>query len=216
MRNGKRGAEHMMEARPNIWPLSVVPFLILGLVACSPPQTPPALSLNDVRLDKAEAFIDAFYSFDAGRLAPLLADAPDSKAGLLYYQGWAEGGNYKIVDRGACVLAEVSLTIVCPITVQDDPVLALQTGFNVTDTFTITFEQEKLVSVETSSNDQPIYYQAREWVLENMPDIMEGPCDGFFDGGATPVECARAMTYGYQQFAQSDAFPVAASPDSSE
>ena len=88
----------------------------------------------------------------------------------------------------------------CAITVQDDPVLALKTGFNVTDTFTISFADSKITAVDTSSNDQPIYYAARDWVLENYPEIMTGPCQGFFAGGATPADCARAMADGYRQY----------------
>jgi hypothetical protein len=84
--------------------------------------------------------------------------------------------------------------------VQDDPVLALETDFNVTDTFHITFSDTIITNVDTSSNDQPIYYEAREWVEENMPEIFEGPCkrtEGIRD---SPGDCARAMTEGYRQF----------------
>jgi hypothetical protein len=60
--------------------------------------------------------------------------------------------------------------------VQDDPVLALKTGFNVTDFFHITFDGIRITSITTSSNDQPIYFEARQWVEANMPEVMEGPC----------------------------------------
>jgi hypothetical protein len=88
----------------------------------------------------------------------------------------------------------------CAITVQDDPVLALKTGFNVTDTFALTFEDGHIVSIETSSNDQPIYYEARKWVVENMPEVMTGPCKDRNNGGKTPGDCARAMTAGYAKY----------------
>ncbi len=153
----------------------------------------------DRNLSTAEALIDAFYSFDAKRLKPYLTEAPASAAAILYYQGWAEGGNYVVLRRAPCV-AENAELIHCAITVQDDPVLALQTGFNVTDTFTITFDGPSIVGIETSSNDQPIYHEAREWVIENMPEVMTGPCEGFFAGGKTPGDCARAITEGYRLF----------------
>ena len=35
----------------------------------------------------AESFIDAFYSFEPDRLAPIMAAAPESAPRLLYYQG---------------------------------------------------------------------------------------------------------------------------------
>jgi len=158
------------------------------------------------RLAIAEAMIDAFYSFDPESLAALLIDAGESADQLLYYQGWAEGGNYKIIERGPCVAVTQS-QVRCPVTVEDDPVMALGSDFKVTDTFTITFEGTTISDVETSSNDQPIYYQARDWVLANMPEIMAGPCKGFFAGGPTPGDCARAMAEGYRAFAASDEFP---------
>ena len=46
----------------------------------------------------------------------------------------------------------------------------------MTDTFHLSFEGENIVDVQTSSNDQPIYYEARQWVEENMPEVMAGPC----------------------------------------
>ena len=160
-----------------------------------------------VNLQTAERFIDAFYSFAPDRLAPLLAQAPESAAKILYYQGWAEGGNYKIVDRAPCV-ATSGTAINCPVTVQDDPVVALKTGFNVTDTFSLTFTNSAITAVDTSSNDQPVYFKAREWVAATMPEVMSGPCKGLNDGsGTTPGDCARAMTAGYAAFAASPDFP---------
>ena len=189
---------------------------IFATTGCGSANETTQAETQTIQLEKAEAFIDAFYSFDAERLAPLLADAPESSEGLLYYQGWAEGGNYKIMNRGACEPTDKPNTIACPITVQDDPVLALNTGFNVTDTFTMTFKGTDLVAVDTSSNDQPIYYQAREWVLKEMPEIMDGPCKDFYKGGTTPGDCARAMTEGYKKFAASDEFPGNTPPDLAE
>ncbi len=168
------------------------------------PETPVAVAPD---LSKAEAFIDAFYSFDPERLRPMLDAAPESAQSILYYQGWAEGGNYKVLERGACAVDENQL-VSCPITVQDDPVLALNTGFNVTDTFTLTFANGEIVKVETSSNDQPIYYEARAWVEREMPEVMTGPCKDRGAASATPGDCARAMTEGYRRFAASDAYSL--------
>lgn len=164
------------------------------------------MSLRDQNLRSAEALIDAFYSFDPNKLRPLLAAAEGSAPKLMFYQGWAEGANYRIVDRRPCG-AEPTGTIGCAITVEDDPVLALNTGINVTDTFALTFSGDQIVAVDTSSNDQQIYYDAFNWVVDEMPEVMSGPCQGFFNGGPTPLECARAMTEGYRKFAASDAYP---------
>ncbi len=187
---------------------SIVLFLLGACTDVSEPQatfiTSDSMTPN---LTKAEAFIDAFYSFDPDRLSPMLAAAPESVQSIMYYQGWAEGGNYKVLQRGACAVDENKL-ISCPITVQDDPVLALNTGFNVTDTFTLTFANGEIVKVETSSNDQPIYYEARAWVEREMPEVMSGPCKDRGAGGTTPGDCARAMTEGYRRFAASDAYSL--------
>lgn len=154
----------------------------------------------------SEALIDAFYSFEKNQLEALLAGAAESRASLIYYQGWAEGGNYKIVERKPCAAISPS-SVSCAITVKDDPMLALKLDFNVTDTFTLGFVDGKVSSVDTSSNDMQIYYDARDWVEKNHPELIEKPCIGFFDGGPTPGDCAKAMALGYGLFAASEDYP---------
>lgn len=180
----------------------------------SDPAPAPGEAGSDPDLATAEAFIDAFYSFDPDRLRPFFTDpalatpeAAEFEPRLMYYQGWAEGGNYKVVERAPCARTEADV-VACPITVEDDPVLALRTNFNVTDTFAITFQDSRIAAVDTSSNDQPVYYQARKWVEENLPDLIEVPCQDAYNGGPTPGDCARAMTEGYRRFAASDAYPL--------
>ncbi len=143
--------------------------------------------------------INAFYSFDPDQLQPFLSEAGDAETAILGYQAWAKGGNYIVLERAPCEY-EADGVIACAITVQDDLVVTLETGFNVTDTFHITFEDGVIVGVETSSNDQPIYYEARQWVEENLPEVMEGPCKRVDGACETPGDCARAMTDGYRQF----------------
>lgn len=152
-------------------------------------------------LETAEGMIDAFYSFDAVRLQPFLSQAGDSAARILGYQAWAEGGNYEVLDRMPCAPEEGG-TIACPVTVQDDLVQALETGFDVTDTFHLTFANGVIVNVETSSNDQPIYHDARAWVRESMPEVMEGPCKSIDGLRVTPGDCAKAMAVGYAKYKQ--------------
>lgn len=195
--------------------LALVALAALATACSQDPAPPPAEPAPapaaaepaaDADLATAEAFIDAFYTFDRDQLAPMLSEATETAPGLLYYQGWAEGGNYEVLERTPCARDEEGI-VECPVTVQDDPVVALGTGFNVTDTFHLTFEDGVIVKVETSSNDQPIYYQARQWVEANMPEVIEGPCaNGGTDAG-TPGDCARAMTAGYAAFAASEDFP---------
>lgn len=196
-------------------PSRVSVLLLSVLFGCSQPsedmktagsQTTPdpihesaAVDIAEQNLATAGALIDAFYSFDPAKLEPLLADATESAAPLLYYQGWAEGGNYKVLKRNPCETQSAGV-ISCAITVQDDPVLALRTGFNVTDTFTISFKDETVVAVDTDSNDQPIYFTAMDWLFEHQPEILSGPCAGFFADGTTPGDCARAVTEGFAQY----------------
>lgn len=185
-----------------------VAALALGSLigACADSRPPDPKALHDQNVQAAEAVVDAFYSFDPNKLRPLLAAAEGSVPKLMFYQGWAEGANYRIIDRKPCALSAAG-NIDCAITVEDDPVLALNTDINVTDTFSITFSGSEIVAVDTSSNDQQIYYDAFNWVVDEMPEVMSGPCQGFFNGGPTPFDCARAMTEGYRRFAASDAYP---------
>jgi hypothetical protein len=181
--------------------------LVAGLQACAVTDNSVSAADTEALLPIAESLIDDFYSFDRVRLEEALASAEDSKESLLYYQGWAEGGNYEIVERKQCAV-KASNTISCPITVKDDPMLALGVDFFVTDTFEIVFGNGMVTSVETSSNDLPIYYEARDWVRSNMPELIAEFCEGFFAGGPTPGDCASAMAEGYRHFAASDEFPA--------
>lgn len=194
--------------------LTALALAFIGVPACQEVVDDGAIEVQETgeatlissRVEIAEQMIDAFYSFDADRLRPFLTDAGDTAQRLMFYQGWAEGGNYKIISRAPCA-AEPDDKVVCPITVEDDAVMALKTDFKVTDTFTLSFDGDAIASVETSSNDKPVYYEASAWVRENFPEIMEGPCKGFFADGPTPGDCARAMSEGYKKFAESDDFP---------
>ena len=191
--------------------IGLAALLGLGTASCANDSEPEALVA--AQLETAESMIDAFYSFDAEKLGPILANAGDSQGRILGYQGWAEGGNYIVLERAPCVETEPN-KVDCAITVQDDPVVALETGFNVTDTFHLTFEGDQIVKVETSSNDQPIYYEARKWVEANMPEVMEGPCRRVDGLRPTPGDCARAMTNGYARFLKAKKAAEAQSPDS--
>ena len=156
----------------------------------------------------AEAFVDAFYSFDRDRLAPLLSSADESGLRVLAYQAWAEGGHYEIIERTPCKETEAGI-VRCSITVRDDLVAALDLGWWVTDHFDLTLESGKIMSVATSSNDPQVYHDARAWVEEHRRELVEGPCEESPETGVrlTPGLCAAAMTQGYLDFAASDDFP---------
>lgn len=155
---------------------------------------------NDV--GTAEALIDAFYSFDRSRLEPLMAAAESSKPDILYYQGWAEAGHYEVLKRAPCHFVEAS-KFACPITVKDDLIVALGLPVHVTDTFTLTFADGRIVAVETSSDDPDEYYEARKWVQANRPELVEVPCRDAFKGGPTPGDCVRGMVRGIGEYVAS-------------
>jgi len=181
-------------------------------MASNPDNEAVILAAN---LEKAEEMIDAFYSFAPASLSSFLSAAGDSAAAILSYQAWAQGGNYLVLNRVGCSSEDgTAQKIVCPVTVQDDLVQALQTGFDVTDTFHLTFENGIIVNVDTSSDDQPIYRDAGVWVNANMPDVMAGPCKRTDGMRETPGDCARAMTAGYAKYkAYLDELKVKASMD---
>jgi len=151
---------------------------------------------NNVEI--ANQFVDAFYSFDSIRLSSILTKADQSKLGILYYQKWAECGNYEVITKHKCIEKNDSL-VQCPITVKDDLIGALNIDFNVTDTFHLTIIKGQIKYVQTSSNDPDIYHKAKEWVKKNHPELIEEPCKGIWEKG-TPCECVKAMIKGYAQF----------------
>lgn len=172
-------------------------LISLSLIACG-----NSADYSDQRIAIAETFVDAFYSFDPEALRRTLLSAEDSIPSILFYQGWAEGGNYKVIERMPCAVDRDG-TISCSITVKDDLIGALGIGINVTDTFHLTFADGRIMSVTNSSNDPQTYHDAKKWVQENRSELIDEPCKGFFDGGPTPGDCVRAMVSGYSEFVSS-------------
>lgn len=172
--------------------------ITFALCGCGLPARPQSASGSPPPV-AAEQLIDAFYSFDPRPLREALAHAPDSQPAILYYQGWAQGGNYAIVERKPCQFVSASEAS-CAITVRDDLIAALGTGYWVTDTFHLTINDGRIIKVRTSSNDPPEFEQALSWIQRERPDIMAGPCLGFFAGGPTPHECVRAVVAIFKRF----------------
>jgi hypothetical protein len=101
---------------------------------------------NDQYVLAAEKIIDEFYSFDSEKLESALDSAKSSIPRIVYYQGWAKGGNYKIVNRMPCEAKNEKL-ISCSITVKDDLIGAPGIDFNVTDTFEFQCTMEKSFTI---------------------------------------------------------------------
>jgi hypothetical protein len=185
------------EALPMRYLLAIVLWLAFGGCAGEAPPRPAIASPPPVIA--AEKLIDAFYSFDPRQLRAAMTDAPASRPQLLFYQGWAEGGNYAIIERQPCQIAGKS-EVICAITVRDDLIAALGTGFWVTDKFHLTISEGRIVEVRNSSNDPPDFDLALDWLRREQPDIMAGPCRGFFAGGPTPQDCVRAVVHGFKAY----------------
>ncbi len=172
--------------------------ILLGAGGCAATVQPP-YAVGRLPTGAAEKLIDAFYSFDANRLRAAMADAPGSQPQIIYYQGWAQGGNYAVVERKPCRHTSAD-EVSCDVTVRDDLIAALKTGYWVTDTFHLTLRDGRIVKVLTSSNDPPDFDQALSWLKRERPKIMTGPCKGFFAGGPTPQACVKAVVKGFAEY----------------
>ena len=167
----------------------------LLIVSCKDVSNKEDYFNRRINVDIAAEFIDAFYSFNGDTLQSTLTHANDSQQSILYYQKWAECGNYKVIKRNDFIIKNDSL-VLCPITVKDDLIGALEVDFNVTDTFHLTIINEKIRSIETSSNDPDLFYEATEWIKQNRPELIEKACVG----ASTACECVKATVEGFIEF----------------
>jgi hypothetical protein len=147
----------------------------------------------------AEAFIDAFYSFDPTELEPMLSNAATTRPLISFFQLYAEGANFTIVDRAPCE-AQNATVVSCLVTVEEDFLKALQMDSNVTDTFNLIIRDGEIRQINTYSDSPDINDEARDWVFEQNPELTSGACQGFFFGGPTPGECAREVVAGFIAF----------------
>ena len=171
--------------------------MLLG--SCKNASRPGASLIQTNNVVVANQFIDVFYSFNRDSLVSILSNAVESQPEILYYQKWAECGNYKVINRHDCLEKNDSM-VLCPITVKDDLIGALKIDFNVTDTFHLTIIEGQIRFVQTSSNDPDMYHKAKEWIKKNHPELIEEPCKGIWEGGPTPCECVKAMVKGFTEF----------------
>lgn len=175
-------------------------FLCLTLFGACKNEAKSGVATNrNNNLAIANQFIDAFYSFDQDSLKSILSQANRSSQGIIFYQKWAECGNYGVLDRADCIVKNDTL-VVCPVTVRDDLIQALQLDLHVTDTFHLGIIDGHIKSVETSSNDPELFYEARKWVRENLAELVEEPCNREKEEGPTPCECVKATVQGFTEF----------------
>ncbi|MGI9325378.1 MAG: hypothetical protein ACR2PZ_09185 [Pseudomonadales bacterium] len=166
-------------------------LLLVLLAACASPATPESA---------AEDFIDAFYDWQPGPLKTLLARVPTTQLDkVLYYQAWAQAANYSIFERRPCALEDDEVR--CAITVSDDFGTAL--GYRATDTFVLTSAAGVITAVDFSGDDPPVFMQLFDWIAQNQPKVLTGPCLDMFAGGDTPADCARAVVAAARVFVSS-------------
>jgi hypothetical protein len=174
-------------------------LLLAGCLVAGCSVQPTSVATTEPRLATAEAFIDAFYSFDRARLRDAMADAPGSMPDILYYQQWAEAGHYLVLKRERCRFDKPD-EVSCPVTVKDDLVPALGSALHVTDVFHFAVRDGRIVRVWNSSDDPPQYHQAMVWLRRERPEVFAGPCRGMFEGGPTPKDCVRAVVTGFADY----------------
>jgi hypothetical protein len=69
-------------------------------------------------------------------------------------------------------------------------------GVTYADTFRLEVAGDTVRSVQWSTGSSPtgVFDAFFDWIMTNRQDLFDpgGACDGFFDGGDTPGECALA------------------------
>lgn len=178
-------------------------LLFLLQFSCKNASNSKEVESTDNKVALANEFVDAFYSYNIEKLKSSLSYAKESQPNILYYQKWAECGNYEVIKRGT-VIEENDSTILFPVTVKDDLMAALDIEFNVTDTFRLVIDKGRIRSVNTSSNDPDVYYTAKDWVKDNRNELIEVPCKDIWNGGPTPCECIKSMIKGFGEFMKTD------------
>lgn len=173
--------------------------LLLLIVSCKNVSNKEDDINQTFNFDIATEFIDAFYSFNRDSLQSTLTYVDDSQHSILYYQKWAECGNYKVIKRNDFIKKNDSL-VLCPITVRDDLIGALEVDFNVTDTFHLTIINGQIRTIETTSNDPDLFYEAKDWIKHNRPELIEKACEG----ASKACECVKATVEGFVEFKQTN------------
>jgi uncharacterized membrane protein len=177
---------------------------LLLFISCKNARQPEAPANQSSNVAIANKFVDAFYSFNRDSLEAILSKAKESsQADILYYQKWAECGHYEVLKRDTYSEKSDSL-IIFPVTVKDDLMKALNIDFNVTDTFRISIVNGHIRSIQTSSNDPATFFEARNWVKKNRPDLIEKACAGETNE-PTPCECIQGMLKGFGEFIKENA-----------
>ena len=120
----------------------------------------------------------------------------DDHQAVIYYQGWAEGGNYAIKIRRPCLLENDAIS--CSITVTDNFGQAM--GYIATDTFRLLISNGQISEVTFTADDPPIFEELQQWIMTERPEVLTGPCLDMFAGGNTPQACAKTVSELAEEF----------------
>ncbi len=156
-------------------------ILVLILTGCQSP-TPSNSEL-------ANKFIDTFYSFNRDSLQSILSQATHSQPNIFYYQKWAECANYKVLERDKFTVLMVNDHFSRyrerrPDGCTEDQ---LQRYRHLQDHDTRRAHPRHRNIVERLAH----YYEAKEWVKQQRPELVDKACEGIWEGGPTPCECVR-------------------------
>ena len=179
-------------------PMHLLNVLALAFSACAMPVRVDANSIDPQRI--AERFLDAFYAWDSKALDAMMSGNAEGDD-IRYYQGWAQGANYQVVSRPPCDLVDTGNSVAqvtCAVTVTDDFGRAL--GYRATDTFRLSIANAQVVAVSFAGDDPPIFAEMFDWIGQQRPDVLLGPCHLMFTGGETPGLCAKAVARSAKDF----------------
>jgi len=90
-----------------IKPTFIILLILLG--SCKNASESEESNIIDNNVVIANKFIDAFYSFNNDSLSSILFEANESRPGILFYQKWAECGNYEVFNRADCIVKTIRL-----------------------------------------------------------------------------------------------------------
>ena len=73
-------------------------------------------------------------------------------------------------------------------------------GYRATDTFRLSIANAQVVAVSFAGDDPPIFAEMFDWIGQQRPDVLLGPCHLMFTGGETPGLCAKAVARSAKDF----------------
>lgn len=141
-------------------------------------------------LEAGNAYVDALLSLDPDELDRVAGGDPNLYEDK-YLQAWLKALHYRL-DARSCDVTRGRLN--CALEGIDDLGEAL--GVSYVDGFAISVSGERIVRIvwSTSADPQDVFDDFQDWLRREQPELFaqSGACEGFFQRGPTPEECALA------------------------